>query len=114
MLGFTGVRGVDQGPFFRFKNGNLLTKTACKQHIWAALQAIRLPESQFASHSFRIGAATTAAGYRGFYHLNAWKMEKHSLPTVYLYSKTAVHRLHKMYISLSTEIENNHADKLRY
>ena len=61
VLSFIGARGVEQGPFFRFKNGNPLTKAAFTQHIRAALQAVGLPESQFAGHSFRIGAATTAA-----------------------------------------------------
>ena len=38
-----------------------MTKAAFTQHIRPALQAVGLPESQFAGHSFRIGAATTAA-----------------------------------------------------
>ena len=60
-MNFIAARGVDQGPFFKFKNGNSLTKATFTQHVRAALQAVGLPESQFAGHSFRIGAATTAA-----------------------------------------------------
>ena len=61
VLNFIAAWGVDQGPFLKFKNGNPLTKATFTQHIRAALQAIRLPESQCAGHSFRIGTATTAA-----------------------------------------------------
>ena len=61
VLNFIAIRGVDQGPFFKFKSGNTLTKTAFTQHVRVALQAVGLPESQFAGHSFQIGAATTAA-----------------------------------------------------
>ena len=61
VLNFIAIQGVDQGPSFKFKSGNPLTKAAFTQHVRAALQAVGLPESQFAGHSFRIGATTTAA-----------------------------------------------------
>ena len=90
------ARGVDQGPFLKFKNGNPLTKATFTQHVRAALQAIGLPEPQFAGHSFRIGR---------FYYLNAWQMEQHSFPAVYPHSQTAACNLLKVHSSLSPEIE---------
>ncbi len=61
VLGYTAVRGRDHGPFFRFKNGDPLTKPAFSKHVRSALQELSLPYQEFAGHSFRIGAATTAA-----------------------------------------------------
>ena len=58
---YIAVQGMNQGPFFKFANGNPLTKAAFTQHIQAALQAYRLPGSQFTGDSFQIGVATTAA-----------------------------------------------------
>ena len=52
VLSFIAIRGVDQGPFFKFKNGNPLTKATLTQHVRAVLQAVGLPESQFAGRSF--------------------------------------------------------------
>ena len=55
------VRGSDKGPFFKFGNGQALTKSQFTHHVRLALQAVGLPYQSFAGHSFRIGAATTAA-----------------------------------------------------
>ena len=55
------VRGGSPGPFFKEQNGHPLTKSYFSQQIQTALQAIGLPYQNFAGHSFRIGAATTAA-----------------------------------------------------
>jgi hypothetical protein len=55
------ARGVEPGPFFKFRNGQGLTKTRFTKEVWQLLQAIGLPYQSFASHSFRIGAATAAA-----------------------------------------------------
>ena len=49
------------GPFFQLKNGGPLTRACFVHKVRAALQAVGLPYDQFAGHSFRIGAATTAA-----------------------------------------------------
>ena len=55
------IRGSDPGPFFKFINGQPLTKAKFTQMVQDALQAMGLPHNQFAGHSFRIGAATAAA-----------------------------------------------------
>jgi len=48
-------------PFFRFLNKEPLTKSKFTQEVWNAMEAVGLPHTQFAGHSFRIGAATAAA-----------------------------------------------------
>ena len=60
MLHYMAIRGLSAGPFFVLKTGAPLTKSAFTARIWEALQTLGFPES-FAGHSFRIGAATTAA-----------------------------------------------------
>ena len=55
------ARGSDPGQFFRFKDGKPLTRAKFIQHVRAALTKAGLPCNDFAGHSFRIGAATTAA-----------------------------------------------------
>ena len=60
-LDYMAVRGPDPGPFFRFANGSPLTKSKFTQPVRDVLQAVGLPYTQFARHSFRIGAATAAA-----------------------------------------------------
>ncbi len=61
MCQFLQVRGAAAGPFFVLKNGSALTKPAFIEMVRTALQAMGLPPHQYAGHSFRIGAATTAA-----------------------------------------------------
>ena len=46
---------------FKLANGRPLTKSCFTNKIRAGLQAVGLPESDFAGHSFRFGAATAAA-----------------------------------------------------
>lgn len=58
---FMAQRGTSPGPFFVFPDGTPLTKPRFVEIIRAALEELGLPQEQFAGHSFRIGAATTAA-----------------------------------------------------
>ena len=55
----TRSRGIIQ-----LANGHPLTKSCFTSRIRAGLQAVGLPESDFAGHSFHIGAATAAAHAR--------------------------------------------------
>ena len=54
-------RGPSSGLFFKLVNGNPVTKSCFTDKVRAGLQAVGLPDSKFAGHSFRIGAATAAA-----------------------------------------------------
>ena len=60
-LAYMASRGSQEGAFFQFKTGQPLTKAKFTQHVRTALQAAGLPYLNFAGHSFRIGAATSAA-----------------------------------------------------
>ena len=61
VLAYMASRGPSAGPFFKLANGHPLTKSGFTNKVRAGLQAVGLPESDFAGHSFRIGAATAAA-----------------------------------------------------
>ena len=54
-------RGSTPGPFFTFANGSHLTRDRFVQAVRAALNQVGVDSTQYAGHSFRIGAATTAA-----------------------------------------------------
>ena len=61
VIAYMAVRGPSPGSFFKLANGLPFTKSSFTSKIRAGLQAVGLPESSFAGHSFRIGAATAAA-----------------------------------------------------
>ena len=54
-------RGTAPGPFFRFPDGWCLTRDLFVSGVKSALQAAGVDSSKYAGHSFRIGAAMTAA-----------------------------------------------------
>ena len=54
-------RGAAGGAFFSFGDGKLLTRDRFVKAVRSALEASRINPSNYAGHSFRIGAATTAA-----------------------------------------------------
>ena len=61
LTAYLAIRGQSGGPFFRFQDGKPLTKTRFTQNVREALAALGLQEQSYTGHSFRIGAATTAA-----------------------------------------------------
>ena len=61
MLGYLDVRGSGPGPLFRFVDGAGLTRSRFVAQIREALRVAGVDESRYNGHSFRIGAATTAA-----------------------------------------------------
>ncbi len=54
-------RGPSPGPLFLFESGVPLTRVALVSYLRAALQQAGIPHANYSGHSFRIGAATTAA-----------------------------------------------------
>ena len=54
------VRRDGEGPLFKFADGWYLTKERFTHRIREALVALGLHSEDYAGHSFRIGAATTA------------------------------------------------------
>ena len=61
MLGYLVVRGNSSGPLFTWKDGVFLTRANFVAAVKKALESAGLDTSNFNGHSFRIGAATTAA-----------------------------------------------------
>ena len=61
MLDFLAARGTDEGPVFTFRDGSFLTRQRFVELVCAALRKAGVDQSRYCGHSFRIGAATTAA-----------------------------------------------------
>ena len=83
------IQGNSQGPMFQFKDRTPLTK---QKFIRKALQSAGIDPTKYAGHSFRKGAATTAAE-RGIQDstiniLGRWKSDAYlryiKIPTEYL------------------------------
>ncbi len=55
------VRGRDPGPFFKLTSGAPLSREGFVRRVRQALGVAGVEPTKFAGHSFRIGAATTAA-----------------------------------------------------
>ena len=61
LLAYLAIRGSGPGFLFLFSDRRPLTKQRFIQRVRQALSAIGVDSSQYAGHSFRIGAATTAS-----------------------------------------------------
>lgn len=61
MLAYLAIRGSRDGPLFTWQNGTPLTRIQFVESVREGLSKANLPAKDFAGHSFRIGAATTAA-----------------------------------------------------
>ena len=61
IMEYTTSRGDRPGPFFILPSGDPVMKPWFIAQIRTILATIGLPQQQYAGHSFRIGAATTAA-----------------------------------------------------
>ena len=81
----TVIRGATPGPLFQLENGVPLMKTRFIVKFREALTQIGIDASKYASHSFRIGAATIAAQH-GIEDsvIQKWEdEEEHSIPLIY-------------------------------
>ena len=61
LAAYLAIRGNQPGPFFQFRDGRPLSRERFVVKVREALTEAGLEASKFAGHSFRIGAATTAA-----------------------------------------------------
>ena len=61
LLDYVSIRGDHPGPFFVLETATPITKPWFVAQLRGILAAVGLPQGQFAGHSSRIGAATTAA-----------------------------------------------------
>ena len=61
ILAYCAIRPSVPGPFFIFRDGSPLTRDRLVSAVRAALSQAGVDNSQYSGHSFRVGAATTAA-----------------------------------------------------
>ena len=61
LLSYIVVRGMAPGPLFIRSNGHFLTRTHFVAEVKKAMEQAGMEASNFNGHSFRIGAASTAA-----------------------------------------------------
>lgn len=61
LLVYLKQRGVGKGAFFLDPEGKIVLKAWFVEQIRSILSSVGAPHHQYAGHSFRIGAATTAA-----------------------------------------------------
>ena len=60
LLPYLAIRGSTQGSLFSFEDGTPLTRLRFKTLLSATLKRAGLDDSKYNTHSFRIGAATSA------------------------------------------------------
>lgn len=61
LLDYLSSRGGQPGPLFILEDGTPLSRAPFARHLQAILSAVGLDGSRFNTHSFRIGAATSAS-----------------------------------------------------
>ena len=61
LIGYLKIRGKSPGPLFCHREGHPLSKPVFVRWVKQALGRLGYDEKGFAGHSFRVGAATTAA-----------------------------------------------------
>ena len=61
LLSYLSVRGTQRGPLFLFEDGRFLTRVRFVEAVRSALLSAGVDHQKYCGHSFRIGAATTAA-----------------------------------------------------
>ena len=61
LMAFLVTRGSQSGPLFTFQDGSYLTRARFVQELKRALTTSGIDTDKYNGHSFRIGAATTAA-----------------------------------------------------
>ena len=61
MLPYLAIRGAREGPLFQFSSGSFLSRQRFVDEVRRVLSAAGVNATLYSGHSFRIGAATTAA-----------------------------------------------------
>ena len=83
LMAYLVVRGKGKGPLFRFEDGRPLTRPRLVTAVRDALKAAGFQPDLYSGHSFRIGAATTAAAcgvpVDVIKALGRWKSEAYQL-----------------------------------
>ena len=82
LLAYLAVRPPNPGPLFVFQDGTPLSRVQLVTHLRKALSQVGEEVASFSGHSFRIGAASTAAR-AGFFYTDPRQMEVTSLHNLY-------------------------------
>ncbi len=61
LLPYLVIKGQDRGPLFKCEDGTPLTRQRLVTLLWHTLSQAGFDCTRYSGHSFRIGAATTAA-----------------------------------------------------
>ena len=61
LVQFLDLRKTNAGPLFCYRDGTAVTRTHFDQVLRKCLKMVGLDSSKYKGHSFRIGAATSAA-----------------------------------------------------
>ena len=61
LLDYLCARGITPGPLFTFTDCRMLIRARFMERVRDSLSAARVDQVKYCGHSFRIGAATTAA-----------------------------------------------------
>ena len=92
MLTYLTTTGVDHGPLFTLPNRVPLAKSRFTKQVQATLTQAGIEASHYKGHSFRIGAATTAAA-NGLPDHMIKKLGRWSSAAYQAYIRTAPHVL---------------------
>ena len=101
LLAYLAIRGRKPGPVFCMANGGYLTRDIFFREVRKALTAAGFDQSKYAGHSFRIGAATTAAAAAG-------SIEDSTIKTLGRWESSA----YQLYVRLSREELTSISSKL--
>ena len=99
-MAYLAVRGMETGPLFKLSDGRFLTKQIFIARVRSALSVLGYDCSSYAGHSFRIGAATTAAecGIEDS-HQDPWAMGELSLSTLCALSQQTLKSVSKRLVA---------------
>ena len=87
VLAYMAVRGPGPGPLFQFQDGRFLTRARLVTEVKEAISAGGVDSSPYSGHSFRSGAATTAAR-QGIAEATIQKLGRWKSSAYQLYIKT--------------------------
>jgi len=109
LLPYLVLRGSHPGPLFIMQDHAFLTRTKFTDKLRGILRAAGIDDSKYASHSFRSGAATTAAEASipdvHIKMLGRWKSEAYQV-----YVKSAPEKLAKASKQLATAVQQHSSD----
>ena len=108
VLSYVASRDTRQGPFFIISTGKPLTKPQFVAAIHNILDSICFPPSEYAGHSFRIGAATSAA-LAGVEDSTIQLLGRWQSTAFLRYVRTPQERLVALSITLACQGQSNNA-----